>query len=100
MDGGYVANKLRQTPTSTRKSFVSTARPASRRTTPGCQTFIEGRFAREFAQSPAGPLPPNGQRVTWDLSNISSTTKLQVRRPGQPLGAPRLLARCSWLVFG
>jgi predicted ester cyclase len=35
-----------------------------------CQTWIEGRFVREFTQSPAGPLPPNGQRVTWDLSNI------------------------------
>ena len=35
-----------------------------------CQTWIEGRFAREFTQSPVGPLPPNGQRVVWDLSNI------------------------------
>jgi predicted ester cyclase len=35
-----------------------------------CQTWIEGTFVREFAQSPAGPLPPNGQRVIWDLSNI------------------------------
>ena len=35
-----------------------------------CQTWIEGTFVREFAQSPAGPLPPNGQRVVWDLSNI------------------------------
>jgi predicted ester cyclase len=35
-----------------------------------CQTWIEGIFAREFTQSPAGPLPPNGQRVVWDLSNI------------------------------
>jgi len=35
-----------------------------------CQTWMEGRFVREFTQSPAGPLPPNGQRVTWDLSNI------------------------------
>ena len=35
-----------------------------------CQTWMEGRFLREFAQSPAGPLPPNGQRVVWDLSNI------------------------------
>ena len=35
-----------------------------------CQTWIEGRFVREFAQSPVGPLPPNGQRVVWDLSNI------------------------------
>ena len=35
-----------------------------------CQTWIEGRFVREFTQSPAGSLPPNGQRVVWDLSNI------------------------------
>jgi predicted ester cyclase len=35
-----------------------------------CQTWIEGTFVREFTQSPAGSLPPNGQRVIWDLSNI------------------------------
>ncbi len=35
-----------------------------------CQTWIEGTFVREFTQSPVGPLPPNGQRVVWDLSNI------------------------------
>lgn len=35
-----------------------------------CQTWIEGRFVREFTHSPAGPIPPNGQRVIWDLSNI------------------------------
>jgi predicted ester cyclase len=35
-----------------------------------CQTWIEGRFVREFTQSPVGPLPPNGQRVVWDLINI------------------------------
>jgi predicted ester cyclase len=35
-----------------------------------CQTWIEGRFVREFANSPAGPLSPNGERVTWDLINI------------------------------
>jgi predicted ester cyclase len=35
-----------------------------------CQTWIEGRFVREFAQSPAGALPPNGQRVVWDLMSI------------------------------
>jgi hypothetical protein len=28
-----------------------------------CQTWIEGTFVREFTQSPAGSLPPNGQRV-------------------------------------
>jgi predicted ester cyclase len=35
-----------------------------------CQTWIEGRFVREFANSPAGALAPNGQRVIWDLMNI------------------------------
>ena len=35
-----------------------------------CQTWIEGRFVREFTQSPAGKLAPNGQRVTFDLANI------------------------------
>ena len=35
-----------------------------------CQTWIEGTFLREFAPSPAGPLPRNGQCVVWDLLNI------------------------------
>jgi len=35
-----------------------------------CQTWIEGTFVREFSQSPAGPLPPNGRRVVWDLMNL------------------------------
>ena len=35
-----------------------------------CQTWIEGTFVREFTQSPAGSLPPNGHRVVWDLVNI------------------------------
>lgn len=35
-----------------------------------CQTWIEGKFVREFTQSPVGPLPPNGQRVVLDLMNI------------------------------
>lgn len=35
-----------------------------------CQTWIEGTFVREFTQSPAGPLRPNGARVVWDLVNI------------------------------
>ena len=42
-----------------------------------CGVFGEGvrdaRFVREFTLSPAGPLPPNGQRVVWDLSNIFIT---------------------------
>lgn len=35
-----------------------------------CQTWIEGTFVREFTQSPAGPLRPNGARVVMDLINI------------------------------
>ena len=35
-----------------------------------CQTWIEGRFVREFTHSPVGPLAPNGQRIVWDLINI------------------------------
>lgn len=35
-----------------------------------CQTWIEGTFVREFAQSPVGPLPPNGKPVVFDLINI------------------------------
>ena len=35
-----------------------------------CQTWIEGRFVREFTQSPVGKVAPNGQRVTFDLANI------------------------------
>lgn len=35
-----------------------------------CQTTIAGTFAREFTQSPAGPLPPNGNRVVFELTNI------------------------------
>lgn len=35
-----------------------------------CQTWISGRFVREFTQSPAGPLSPNGRRVVFDLINI------------------------------
>ena len=35
-----------------------------------CQTTIAGTFVREFTHSPAGPLPPNGGRVTFELTNI------------------------------
>jgi predicted ester cyclase len=35
-----------------------------------CQTTIVGTFAREFTHSPIGPLPPNGQRVVFELTNI------------------------------
>jgi len=38
--------------------------------TVACQTWIEGTFVREFAQSTAGPLPPTGTRVVMDLINI------------------------------
>jgi predicted ester cyclase len=35
-----------------------------------CQTRIAGTFVREFTHSAVGPLPPNGQRVTFELTNI------------------------------
>jgi predicted ester cyclase len=35
-----------------------------------CQTWIEGTFNREFTMSPAGPLPPNGRRVVFDVLNL------------------------------
>jgi predicted ester cyclase len=35
-----------------------------------CQTTISGTFVREFTHSPAGPLPPNGRRVAFELMNI------------------------------
>jgi predicted ester cyclase len=35
-----------------------------------CQTWIEGTFVREFTQSPEGPIPPNGRRISFDLINI------------------------------
>jgi predicted ester cyclase len=35
-----------------------------------CQTTIAGTFVREFTHSPVGLLPPNGQRVTFELTNI------------------------------
>jgi predicted ester cyclase len=35
-----------------------------------CQTTITGIFVREFTQSPVGPLPPNGSRVVFELTNI------------------------------
>jgi predicted ester cyclase len=35
-----------------------------------CQTTIAGTFVREFTHSPVGPLPPNGQRVVFELINI------------------------------
>jgi len=38
--------------------------------TVACQTWIEGTFAHEFTQSPAGPLPPNGARIVMDLISI------------------------------
>lgn len=38
--------------------------------TVACQTWIEGRFVREFTMSPAGPLPPNGKEIIWNLINL------------------------------
>ncbi|WP_410813500.1 ester cyclase [Micromonospora sp. 067-2] len=35
-----------------------------------CQTWIEGTFVREFTQSPAGVISPNGERVVFDLLNL------------------------------
>ena len=35
-----------------------------------CQTTIAGTFVREFTHSPVGPRPPNGLRVTFELTNI------------------------------
>ena len=35
-----------------------------------CQTTIVGTFVREFTQSPVGPIPPNGSRVIFELTNI------------------------------
>lgn len=35
-----------------------------------CQTWIKGKFVREFTHSPAGSLPPNGKEITWNLINI------------------------------
>jgi predicted ester cyclase len=35
-----------------------------------CQTTIAGTFVREFTHSPVGSLPPNGNRVVFELMNI------------------------------
>ena len=35
-----------------------------------CQTMITGIFVREFTHSPVGSLPPNGNRVVFELTNI------------------------------
>jgi predicted ester cyclase len=35
-----------------------------------CQTSIAGTFVREFTHSAVGPVPPNGQRVRFELTNI------------------------------
>jgi predicted ester cyclase len=35
-----------------------------------CQTTMAGTFAREFTHSPVGSLPPTGERVTFELTNI------------------------------
>jgi predicted ester cyclase len=35
-----------------------------------CQTWIKGKFVREFTQSPIGSLPPNQKEIVFDLINI------------------------------
>ena len=35
-----------------------------------CQTTIAGTFVREFTHSPIGRIPPNGNRVVFELINI------------------------------
>ena len=35
-----------------------------------CQTTITGTFVGEFTHSPVGRLPPNGNRVVFELMNI------------------------------
>jgi predicted ester cyclase len=35
-----------------------------------CQTWIEGKFVKEFTYSPVGPLPPNGRHIVFSLINI------------------------------
>jgi predicted ester cyclase len=35
-----------------------------------CQTTIAGTFMRDFTRSPVGLLPPNGNRVIFELMNI------------------------------
>ena len=35
-----------------------------------CQTWITGKFTREFTMSPVGKLPPNGKRVVQEIINI------------------------------
>lgn len=35
-----------------------------------CRTTIAGTFVREFTHSPVGALPPNGNRVVFELINI------------------------------
>jgi hypothetical protein len=52
-----------------------------------CQTWIEGQFVREFTQSPAGSLPPNGERVVW-ISRTSFGSMMRSSRRG--VGTDRL----------
>jgi hypothetical protein len=35
-----------------------------------CQTTISGTSVREFTHSPIGPLPRNGKRLTFELTDI------------------------------
>lgn len=34
------------------------------------RTIFSGRFVRTFTHSPAGPLPPNGEHVEWEVINL------------------------------
>ena len=34
------------------------------------RTVMAGRFHKEFAYTPIGPVQPNGQHVQWELINI------------------------------
>ena len=43
---------------------------SSSRATRSLPDVDRGRFARDFTHSPAGPLPPNGERVVWSVSNV------------------------------
>lgn len=34
------------------------------------RTIFSGDFVRTFTHSPAGPLPPNGEHVEWEVINL------------------------------
>ncbi len=66
-----------------------------------CQTTITGIFVREFTHSPVGPLPPNGNRVVFELINIfryndAGCLSSQPPWPGTPANLPKRCARASF----